>query len=92
MWRLEKLEVWDRESIFDTLKGLSEVMRMKLKVFLEPLFIAITGSSASISVMDSMHILGPDVSCARLRFAIDLIGGVSKKGLKRLEKTYSALG
>ena len=91
LWRLEKLEVWDRESIFDTLKGLSEVMRMKLKVFLEPLFIAITGSSASISVMDSMHILGPDVSCARLRFAIDLIGGVSKKGLKRLEKTYSAL-
>ena len=91
LWRLEKLEVWDRDNILGVLKGLSEAMSLKLKVFLEPLFIAIAGSSTSISVMDSMAILGPDLSCARLRFAIDLMGGVSKKGLKRLEKTYSAL-
>ena len=91
LWRLEKLKVWDRESIFTSLKDLSEAMSLKLKVFLEPLFIAIAGSSSSISVMDSMHILGPDLSRARLRYAIDLLGGVSKKALKRLEKTYAAL-
>ena len=91
LWRLEKLKVWDRESIFTSLKDLSEAMSLKLKVFLEPLFIAIAGSSSSISVMDSMHILGPDLSLARLRYAIDLLGGVSKKALKRLEKTYAAL-
>ena len=91
LWKLEKLKVWDRESIFTSLKDLSEAMSLKLKVFLEPLFIAIAGSSSSISVMDSMHILGPDLSRARLRYAIDLLGGVSKKALKRLEKTYADL-
>jgi glutamyl-tRNA synthetase len=66
-------------------------MEVKLKPFLAPLFIAIAGSSASISVMDSMVLLGPDMSRARLRSAIDVFGGVGKKKLKKLEKAYNAL-
>jgi glutamyl-tRNA synthetase len=91
LWRLEALQDWQRDSIFEAIKGISDAMEIKLKPFLAPLFIAIAGSSASISVMDSMALLGPDMSRARLRHALDLMGGVGKKKLKKMEKTYQQL-
>lgn len=91
IWRLEALETWHRDAIFQALKDLSTGMDLKLKVFLAPLFIAIAGSRSSISVMDSMQMLGPDMARARLRHALALLGGVGKKKLKTLEKTYLGL-
>jgi glutamyl-tRNA synthetase len=41
--------------------------------------------------VDSMEMLGPDMSRARIRHAIEVLGGVSKKALKRLEKDYQRL-
>jgi len=38
-----------------------------------------------------MGLLGPDMSRARLRHAINTLGGVSKKAAKRLEKEFQAL-
>jgi glutamyl-tRNA synthetase len=35
--------------------------------------------------------IGPDMSRARLRHAIEVLGGVSKKTAKRLEKAYADL-
>jgi len=35
--------------------------------------------------------LGPDMTRARLRNAIDILGGVSKKAAKRLEKEYAEI-
>ena len=48
-------------------------------------------ATASVSVVDSMAILGADLSRARLRFAIEFLGGVGKKRLKALEKSYADL-
>ncbi|MFM7784327.1 MAG: glutamate--tRNA ligase, partial [Gammaproteobacteria bacterium] len=48
-------------------------------------------TSATISVVDSMHMLGSDLSRARLRHAIELLGGIPKKRLKDVEKAYAAL-
>ena len=91
LWRLESVQHWDRDNIFNALKAVADAMGIKLKPFLAPLFIAIAGSSASISVMDSMNLLGADMSRARLRHAINLLGGVGKKKLKKIEKTYQSL-
>ncbi|MDG0968501.1 MAG: glutamate--tRNA ligase [Porticoccaceae bacterium] len=91
LWRLESVQNWQRETIFEALKNVSDSMGLKLKPFLAPLFIAIAGSNASISVMDSMKLLGADMSRARLRYAIELLGGVGKKKLKKLEKAYQQL-
>ena len=91
LWRLESVEYWDRDNIFNALKAVADAMEIKLKLFLAPLFIAIAGSSASISVIDSMNLLGADMSRARLRHAINLLGGVGKKKLKKMEKTYQGL-
>ena len=92
LWRLEALRYWERDLIFAELKQLADFMGLKIRALLAPLFIAIAGSAASISVIDSMVLLGPDMSRARLRSAIDILGGVSKKKLKKLEKDYAALG
>jgi len=91
LWRLEAVQNWNRDNIFKALESVADGMNIKLKPFLVPLFIAITGSTASISVMDSMNLLGADMSRARLRHAIELMGGVGKKKLKKMEKAYQAL-
>jgi glutamyl-tRNA synthetase len=92
LWRMEALGVWNRDNIWNELKGVADTMEIKVKDFLAPLFIAISGSAASFSVVDSMDLLGPDMSRARIRHAIDVLGGVSKKSLKKLEKEYQQLG
>jgi glutamyl-tRNA synthetase len=91
LWRLEALRHWDRDAIWNELKGIADARETKVKDFLAPLFVAISGTSASFSVVDSMEMLGPDMSRARIRHAIDVLGGVSKKGMKRLEKQYQGL-
>ena len=91
LWRLEALRHWQRDDIFAALKTLSEQLDVKLKDFLAPLFVAIAGTTASFSVMDAMVLLGPDMSRARLRYAVNLLGEPGKKQLKKLEKAYAAL-
>ncbi len=90
LWRLEALRDWSRDTIWDALQTLATAQGLKIKALLAPLFIAIAGNSASISVVDSMAMLGPDMSRARLRHAISVLGGVSKKAQKRLEKEYAS--
>jgi len=91
LWRLESVRDWQRDAIWSNMKGLADTNGVKIKDFLAPLFIAIAGSSSSFSVVDSMHLLGPDMTRARLRNAIDILGGVSKKAAKRLEKEYAEI-
>jgi glutamyl-tRNA synthetase len=92
LWRLEAQQDWGRGALFECLKSLAVAMDLKPKELFAPLFIAIAGSNAAYSMPDSMAILGPDITRARLRLAIDILGGVSKKAAKRLEKEYAALG
>ncbi|MDO8861187.1 glutamate--tRNA ligase [Haliea sp. E1-2-M8] len=92
LWRLESLREWDRDAVWNALKSLADALGIKIKDLLAPLFVAIAGSSASFSVVDSMAMIGPDMSRARLRHAIEVLGGVSKKATKRLEKAYAELG
>ncbi|MCB1698318.1 MAG: glutamate--tRNA ligase [Halioglobus sp.] len=92
LWRLEALRHWSRDTIWNELRTLADGLEVKIKDFLAPLFVAIAGSSASFSVVDSMELLGPDMSRARIRHAIEVLGGVSKKAAKRFEKEFQSLG
>ncbi len=91
LWRLEAQRHWTRDNIWNDMKGLADALDVKIRDFLAPLFVAIAGTSASFSVVDSMEMLGPDMSRARVRHAIEVLGGVSKKAMKRLEKEYAQL-
>lgn len=92
LWQLESLQPWNRDTIFSQLKCLADALDIKMRDFSAPLFIAIAGTTASISVFDSMVLLGPDMSRARIKYALDLVAGeLGKKQMKKLEKEYAAL-
>ena len=90
-WRLDTLRTWNKDTIFAELKFLADAMGLKVKDFVAPLFVAISGSTASISVTDAMELIGSDLSRVRIRDAIEALGGAGKKVLKRLEKDYESL-
>ncbi|WP_444678166.1 glutamate--tRNA ligase [Halomonas sp. E19] len=91
VWRFEAVPAWDKTLLLEEVKALAGHFELKMKDFLAPVFIAITGSASSTSVMDAMAILGSDVTRARLRHAIEVLGGVSKKQAKRFEKEFREL-
>jgi glutamyl-tRNA synthetase len=86
LWRLEKLMVWNEDTVKATLMTLAEHMDIKLRDFMPAFFIAIAGTTASTPVMASMVTLGADLSYARLRHALDVLGGVSKKDTSAWQK------
>lgn len=86
LWRLEKLMVWNEDTVKTTLMSLSEQMEIKLRDFMPAFFIAIAGSTSSTPVMESMVTLGADLTYARLRHALEVLGGVSKKETAEWQK------
>lgn len=91
LWMLEAQRHWTKENIFNDIKQLSKVMKVKMGDFMQPIFVAIAGTPNSWSVVDSMAILGPDMSRARLRDALEKLGGFSKKETKRVEKEFEEI-
>lgn len=91
LWTLEAQRHWTKDAIFDDIKQLSKKMNIKMGDFMQPIFIAIAGTPNSWSVVDAMAQLGPDMSRARLRDALDKLGGFSKKESKRVEKEFQEL-
>lgn len=91
LWSLEVLRTWERGAIFALAKETADIFEVKIKDFLFPVFVAIAGTTASFSVADSMAIMGPDISRGRLRHAIEVLGGLSKKKTKALEKRWQPI-
>ncbi|MER1973826.1 MAG: glutamate--tRNA ligase family protein, partial [Psychrobacter alimentarius] len=91
LWQLETLPTWSEENIYATLKGLAAHLDIKMRDFMAPFFIAIAGSTSSTPVMNSMAIIGADMTLTRLRHAVDVLGGLGKKKLKKLEKQAAEL-
>lgn len=91
LWRLETVGTWNKDTISQTLMTLAEQMGIKLRDFMPAFFIAIAGSTSSTPVMESMAILGADLTFARLRAAIEVLGGVSKNETKAWQKLNETL-
>ncbi|MDO9519747.1 MAG: glutamate--tRNA ligase [Pseudohongiella sp.] len=91
VWQLEQIPDWSRESVEQVCQRLAAFLGIKIRETLFPLFVAITGKAVSTSVIDSIYILGLDVGRARIRHAIEVLGGVSKKEVKELEKSLREL-
>jgi glutamyl-tRNA synthetase len=90
-WRLEEVSVFHRDRIEQALVALADKLGLKIRDFLFPVFVAITGTAVSVSVIDSIAILGLDLTRARLRHALATLGGISGKQQKVLEKEYQQL-
>ena len=91
-WELEKIGSWDRNELSALFQKIAEIEGIKLKQLLSPFFVAMSGSNISLPLFDSLSLLGPDLVRTRIRTALEKLAsegmGLSKKGLKKLEKEY----
>ena len=90
LWKLEATRQWDKDSITDAIQQIAELLELKMRDLMPLLFAAITGQASSVSVLDAMAHLGPDLTRFRLRQALELLGGSSKKEVKAWEKLLAA--
>ena len=93
-WELEKASPWNRDELSSLFQRIAEVEDIKLKAVLSPFFVAISGSNVSLPLFDSLELLGPDLTRTRIRIALEKLAtdgvGLSKNGLKKLEKEYAS--
>jgi glutamyl-tRNA synthetase len=90
MWRLEE-NLWTTEAIETGLRACATELDVKLRNFLSPFYPATTGRKSATPLFDTLQILGRDLVRARLRDAIQVLGGLSKKGEGRWKKEYDLL-
>jgi glutamyl-tRNA synthetase len=93
-WELEKASPWDRHTLSSIFQKIAETEEMKLKQLMPLFFVAMSGTPVSLPLFDGLALLGPDLTRMRLRRALEILGesgnGLSKKGLKSLEKDYAS--
>jgi glutamyl-tRNA synthetase len=91
VWRLEALRRFDGESVQVEMKGLAEKLGIKLRALMPPFYVALAGKPASTPLFQSMEIFGSDLSRVRLRRAIEVLGGISGKAMKKVEARYAEM-
>ena len=91
LWEFDRVDVWTKDALFTILKKLSKGMAYSLKDFNYFIFVAVAGTPNSWSILDTMECIGSDMTRARLRHAVVVLGGISKKENKVLEKEYKRL-
>ncbi|MCE2437737.1 MAG: hypothetical protein J4F97_07010 [Pseudomonadales bacterium] len=88
---VEETDSWTSAELQQLLRGLANRMEMRFRDFLFPLFVAVSGRPVALPLFDSLEFLERDVVRARLRSAIESLGGVSKKQAKSFEAEWPAL-
>ena len=91
LWSMDELAVWERDRLYEICKALADALGLKIREFLSPLFVAISGRQVALPLFDSMALLGADLTRMRIRSALDALGGVSKKKGKALAREYRGL-
>ncbi len=88
IWRFEDISIWTREVVEAEIRWVADSLELKLKDVMPVVFVVLSGEHQAISAFDLAVLLGPERTRARVRAGLNVVGGVSKKVLKRLEKSY----
>ncbi|CRH65095.1 glutamyl-tRNA synthetase [Chlamydia trachomatis] len=84
---LEKKDLWEKDFFYQGSKWLAEAFQVHHKKAVIPLlYVAITGAKQGLPLFDSMELLGKARTRARLTYAQNLLGGVSKKVQQQVDK------
>ena len=71
--QFDEIKNWNKDSILTTLKNVAQVKNVKFKEIMPIVFLVITGSLNSFSVIDSMEIIGVDLTRYRFRRALSIL-------------------
>ncbi len=88
---LDDLPEVTADTVLARCRALAPGMDLKFRDLLFPLFVAVSGRAVALPLFDSIAFLGRDLTRARIRSALDALGGISKKEAKRLDKAFAAL-
>jgi len=88
LWRLDGLRAFTAEAVQAVLEETAAAFEIKPRDFNVPFYVALSGSPVWTPLYGSMEALGSDMVRVRLRRAIEVLGGVSGKRMKKLEKDY----
>ncbi len=91
LWLLEREPEFTADRIQRHFRRLALALDMTLRNLTRPFYVAISGETASLPLFQSMEILGPDLVRARLRRAVEALGGISGKRMKKLQKQFEDL-
>ena len=88
VWALEDVQPWNRDEVEKAIRRVSDFWEWPVRAVVQPLFAAVMGQPVGPPLYDSIALLELDVTRTRLLAAADLLGGVSRKQLKSLEKKW----
>jgi len=91
LWEMEGMTEFTSQNLYTLFKAFSAALDIKLKFLTKPFYVAMSGKAVSTPLFDTMEILGIETTRMRIRYAMDKLGGLSKKALKKLEKRYNDL-
>ena len=91
LWVLEREQTFTADVIQGQFRRLSEALGLSMRDLTRPFYVAMSGETASLPLFQSMEILGPDLVRARIRRAIEALGGVSGKRMKKLQTRFEGL-
>lgn len=72
--KLEAIEKWNEESVEAVLRGFIEEKELKFKVLAQPLRVAVTGTTKSPGLFETLAVLGKEQTMKRMRRVIEDFG------------------
>jgi len=88
VWALEELDPWSRDEIEKAVKLVADFWEWPIRDVTKPMFSSIMGQPVGPPLYESIGLLQVDMTRSRLLAAMTLLGGLSKKKLKALEKKW----
>ena len=89
VWALEEVTPWGREGVETALKEVAAAREWPVRDLTRPLYAALMGQPVGPPLYESMVLLDADLTRARILEAIEVLGGLSKKRARRLEKEWT---
>ena len=88
VWALEKIDAWGKDGVEGAIKRVSAFWDWPIRDVTAPMFAAVMGQKVGPPLYESITLLDVDLTRARLLSAIELLGGLSKKKSRSLEKDW----
>jgi glutamyl-tRNA synthetase len=73
---------WNKDGVDAVLRRTAELLEVKLKDAIRPMYLAITGAAQGVPLFDAITHLGRDIIRERLRHALELLGAPTSKEAK----------
>ena len=92
VWAFDEVLPWGRDGVEAAVRRVAEHWDWKIRDVTVPLIAALTGQRVGPPLFESAALMGVDMVRARVQDAINALGGLSKKKMKKLEKEWAAGG